>query len=224
VKTQSKGRNESFEQKQRRARTIVKILKKFYPVDKTALTYHEPFQLLIAVILSAQCTDVRVNMVTPALFARFKSIKEFASADQIDLEKYIHSTGFYHNKAKNIIGCCTALLEHHKGIVPQTIEELIQLPGVGRKTANVVLGDAFGKIEGLVVDTHVIRLAYRFGFTTETDPVKIESELMPLIPKKEWFFFSHALIYHGRKICSARTPLCADCMVNHLCPSSTLWY
>jgi endonuclease-3 len=138
------------------------------------------------------------------------------------LESLIHSTGFYHNKAKNIIGCAKALLEHHNGIVPETMEELFQLPGVGRKTANVVLGEAFGKIEGLVVDTHVIRLSNRLGLTKEQDAVKIEKDLMPLVQKKKWFHFSHSLILHGRKICSARKPLCIQCSLSQFCPSSSL--
>ena len=203
-----------------RAKEIWKLLKKLYPENKTALHYTNPLQLLISVILSAQCTDVRVNLVTPTLFARYKTVEDFAFADQKELEKFIHSTGFYHNKARNIIACCNELLSKHNGKVPDTMDELFQLPGVGRKTANVVLGEAFGKIEGIVVDTHVTRLSQRFGFTKETDAVKIENDLMPLIPKKDWFHFSHALIFHGRKICSARKPLCAECTLNKLCPSA----
>ncbi len=203
-----------------RAKHIWKILKKLYPENTTALQYSTPLQLLISVILSAQCTDARVNMVTPALFARFNTVEDFAYANQKEVEAYIHSTGFYHNKAKNIIACCNELLKKHNGQVPPTMKELFELPGVGRKTANVVLGDAFGIIEGIVVDTHVTRLSQRFGFTVETDAVKIEKDLMPLIPKKDWFHFSHALIYHGRKICSARKPLCNNCAVNKYCPST----
>ncbi len=212
---------ETSEQKNQRAAAIVKILLKQYPSDQTALHYGNPFQLLVAVILSAQCTDARVNMVTPQLFARFKTPEDFANANVKELESLIHSTGFYHNKTKNIIGCAMMLLKKHNGIVPQTMEELFQLPGVGRKTANVVLGEAFGKIEGVVVDTHVTRLSNRLGFTKEHDAVKIEKDLMPLIPKKHWYHFSHSLIFHGRKICSARKPLCAECSLNILCPSSS---
>lgn len=212
---------ESFERKKKRATAISRILFKEYPKNQTALRYGNPFQLLVAVILSAQCTDVRVNIVTPQLFARFSTPGDFANAEVKELESLIHSTGFYHNKAKNIIGCAKALLEKHNGIVPQTMEELFQLPGVGRKTANVVLGEAFGKIEGVVVDTHVTRLSNRLGFTKEQDAVKIEKDLMPLIPKKKWYHFSHTLIFHGRKICAARKPLCGECRINTLCPSST---
>jgi endonuclease III len=213
---------ETIDQKSERAGRIFSILRKEYSLQNTALHYTNPHQLLIAVILSAQCTDIRVNLVTPQLFSRFSSVYDFANADIKKLEKLIHSTGFYHNKAKNIIGCCKAILEKHNGIVPQTLKELVELPGVGRKTANVVLGEAFGKIEGIVVDTHVIRLSNLLGFTTEMDAVKIERDLMPIVQKKYWYQFSHALIFHGRKICAARKPLCEKCSINRLCPSSRI--
>jgi endonuclease-3 len=215
-------RKETAEQLKVRATALTKILFKEYPENHTALSYGNPFQLVVAVILSAQCTDARVNIVTPQLFARFSTPSEFVQADIHELESLIRSTGFYHNKAKNIIGCARALLDRHQGIVPQTMEELFQLPGVGRKTANVVLGEAFGKIEGIVVDTHVIRLSNRLGFTMESDPVKIEQDLMPLIPKKKWYHFSHTLIFHGRKICAARKPLCAECSIRRYCPSTLI--
>lgn len=215
-----KKKTESIDEKKRRVRSLLSILTKEYPSTKTALHYGDPFQLLVAVILSAQCTDARVNLVTPLLFSRLATPSDFANADVRELETLIHSTGFYHNKAKNIIACAKALLEKHNGIVPQTMEELHALPGVGRKTANVVLGDAFGKIEGIVVDTHVTRLSNRLNLTVEQDPVRIEKDLMLLVSKKYWFKFSHALILHGRKICSARKPLCQECSVNKLCPSS----
>ncbi|MBI2429742.1 MAG: endonuclease III [Ignavibacteriales bacterium] len=215
-----KKKKETFEEKKERVRSLLKIFTREYPGTKTALQYGNPFQLLVGVILSAQCTDARVNLVTPLLFTRFATPFDFAHADIKELETLIYSTGFYHNKAKNIIACSKVLMEKHHGVVPQTMEELHALPGVGRKTANVVLGDAFGKIEGVVVDTHVTRLANRLGLTKEQDAVKIEKELMSLIPKKYWFKFSHALILHGRKICSARKPLCAQCSVNKFCPSS----
>ncbi|MFA6467547.1 MAG: endonuclease III [Bacteroidota bacterium] len=218
----SHPRKESFDEKRERAGLIARILRKEYPNDHTALQYTEPFQLLVAVILSAQCTDARVNLVTPQLFQRFSTPKDFANADIHELEALIHSTGFYHNKAKNIIGCSNALLKNHRGIVPETMEELYQLPGVGRKTANVVLGEAFGKTEGVVVDTHVIRLSHRLGLTIEQDAVRIEKELMPLLPKKYWYHFSHSLILHGRKICSARKPLCVQCSISSYCPSSSV--
>ena len=213
---------ETQQEKSARARKIISLLQKEYSLHHTALHYRNPLQLLVAVILSAQCTDARVNIVTPALFTRFSTAKDFTSADVKELETLIHSTGFYHNKAKNIIACCKMLIEKHNGTVPQRMDELIQLPGVGRKTANVVLGEAFGKIEGIVVDTHVIRLSNRLGFTRETDAVKIENDLMPLVPKIYWYQFSHALIFHGRRICSARKPLCHECSINILCPSSTV--
>ena len=221
MKTKSISK-ETQEEKSARARKIIFLLRNEYSLQHTALHYRNPLQLLVAVILSAQCTDVRVNIVTPALFARFSSAQDFAEANVKELERLIHSTGFYHNKAKNIIACCKMLIEKHNGIVPQTMGALIQLPGVGRKTANVVLGEAFGKIEGIVVDTHVIRLSNRLGFTKETDAVKIENDLMPLVPKKCWYQFSHALIFHGRKICPARKPLCRECSINTFCPSSTV--
>ncbi len=210
---------ESAEKKRERAEKIAKNLLKEYPSDQTALHYGDPFQLLVAVILSAQCTDARVNMVTPGLFARLSTPHDFAHADVRELEALIHSTGFYHNKAKNIIGCSQSLLQYHNGIVPQTMDELFALPGVGRKTANVVLGAAFGKIEGVVVDTHVIRLSNRLNLTKEVSAVKIEQDLMPLIKKKYWFHFSHSLILHGRKVCSARKPMCTECSILQFCPS-----
>ena len=181
-----KRRKEQAGAKGKRAVIVSKILRKEYPDEQPALHYSNPFQLLIAVILSAQCTDVRVNLVTPQLFAEYATPDQFAKADVHRLESLIHSTGFYHNKAKNIIGCATSLLERHSGNVPQTLDELVRLPGVGRKTANVVLGAAFGKIEGVVVDTHVIRLSNRLGFTNEQDAVKVEQDLIPLIPKRDW--------------------------------------
>ncbi|MCK9408093.1 MAG: endonuclease III [Bacteriovoracaceae bacterium] len=211
---------ESGEQKKHRTAAILNLLLKEYPSDQTALQYGNPFQLLVAVILSAQCTDARVNLVTPELFFRFSTPEDFASADIEELESLIYSTGFYHNKAKNIIGCSKALIQNHQGVVPESMEELFQLPGVGRKTANVVLGAAFGKIEGVVVDTHVMRLSNRLKLSAEQDAVKIEKDLMLIVPKKHWFHFSHSLILHGRKICSARRPLCARCLLSRYCPSS----
>ncbi len=213
---------ESREEKKKRARAVARILLREYPSDEVALHYATPFQLLVAVILSAQCTDARVNLVTPQLFARFAAPNDFAGADVKELEALIHSTGFYRNKAKNIIACAEALLERHHGVVPETLEELVALPGVGRKTANVVLGAAFGKTEGVVVDTHVIRLSNRLGFTEEQDAVKIEFDLMPLITKRHWFHFSHSLILHGRNVCAARKPTCGSCIVSKHCPSSTV--
>ena len=188
-----------------------------YPELKTALNFENPFQLLIATILSAQCTDVRVNLVTPALFAAFPTPHAFAKAKLNQIEKLIQSTGFYRNKAKNIQGAALAIVEHHNGEVPGTLDELVKLPGVGRKTANVVLGDAFG-ITGITVDTHVGRLARRLGLTRHKNPVKVEQVLNKLVPQTEWTRFSHQLILHGRAVCDARKPKCESCTLASLCP------
>lgn len=200
-----------------RARRIVQVLAKTYPAAHCALHYDNPLQLLIATILSAQCTDVRVNMVTPALFARYLDARAFADADPRELETAIQSTGFFRNKARNIIACCKTLAEQYDGQVPRTMEELVPLPGIGRKTANVILGNAFD-VPGITVDTHVGRLSRRLGLTEHTDPVKVERDLMELIPQKEWTMFSHRLIFHGRQICHARRPLCDKCVLAKLCP------
>ncbi|EKD81536.1 MAG: DNA-(Apurinic or apyrimidinic site) lyase [uncultured bacterium] len=200
------------------ATSIIGELKKKYPAPECALMHGTPWQLLVATILSAQCTDKRVNMVTPALFEKYPSPRAFAEAEQGDLEKAIHSTGFFRNKAKNIIACARTLLEKHAGEIPQTLESLTALPGVGRKTASVILGTAFGKAEGIVVDTHVTRLSGRMGLTEQHDAVKIESDLMKIIARKHWIEFSHLLILHGRERCSARKPDCENCEINHLCP------
>jgi endonuclease-3 len=200
-----------------RAVSINDTLRPLYPLAVTALTHANPLQLLIATILSAQCTDARVNMVTPALFARFKTAEDFASCDIAELETLIKSTGFYRNKAKNIRACCAAILEQHEGRVPDSLAALVALPGVGRKTANVVLGDAFGT-PGITVDTHVGRLSRRLGLTRHTDPVKVEFAVMKLVPQAEWTLFSHRLILHGRAICHARNPRCESCPLAGLCP------
>jgi endonuclease-3 len=188
-----------------------------YPDAHCALHHDNALQLLIATILSAQCTDVRVNMVTPALFARYPNAKAFATAQPRELETLIQSTGFFRNKARSIIACCKKIVEEHHGEVPATLEELVPLPGVGRKTANVVLGDAFG-IPGITVDTHVGRLSRRMGLTTHTDAEKVERELMKLLPRKDWTLFSHRMIFHGRQVCGARKPNCAGCALNDICP------
>jgi endonuclease-3 len=200
-----------------RAERIRKILRTRYPDVRTQLDYRTPFELLIATILSAQCTDKQVNAVTPELFRQMPEPRDIADAPIEVLEKLIHSTGFYHNKAKNIKACAKALLETHNGKVPNTLEELVRLPGVGRKTANVVLGAAFG-IPGIVVDTHVARISGRLGFTEQTDPAKIEQNLMTIIPEKEWSDFSLHLVYFGRDICTARKPKCENCPLKTLCP------
>ncbi len=203
-----------------RTREIIRRLKRAYPDSRTALDHSVPFELLIATILSAQCTDERVNIVTKDLFKRYRSPRDYAESDIGELEEMIRSTGFFHAKAKNIVGCCRALVECHNGKVPDTMEELIKLPGVGRKTANVVLGNAFGKAVGIVVDTHVKRLSERLGLSRNSDPEKIERDLMQIVPGKDWIIFPHLLIWHGRKICQARKPKCTECPVNALCPSA----
>jgi endonuclease-3 len=205
-----------------RARKIVARLKQEYPDATCALHHHSALELVVATILSAQCTDARVNMVTPHLFAKYRTAADYAAADPRVLEKEIQSTGFFRNKTKSIIGMAQALVERHRGEVPQTMEELTALPGVGRKTANVILGTWFKKNEGVVVDTHVHRLTRLLELTRQDDPVKIEQDLMEIVPRDDWTWFSHTLILHGRAVCIARRPRCADCVLNRLCPSSTV--
>ena len=195
-------------------------LKSEYPGAKTALDWTNPLELLVATILSAQTTDVRVNAVTPTLFAKYPTAADYAAADPTELEEDIRPTGFFRNKAKSLRGMAHALVDDHGGEVPRTMEDLVALPGVGRKTANVVLGNAFSIDEGVVVDTHVRRLSNRLGFTTHNDPEKIERDLMQTVPKRDWTVFSHLLILHGRSVCKARKPACEDCVVNDLCPSA----
>jgi endonuclease-3 len=202
-----------------RARRIAEGLATLYPDAHCELDYSSPLQLLVATILSAQCTDVRVNQVTPALFARFPSAEALASADPEELEDLIRPTGFFRAKARNIQACCRQLLERHGGKVPSTMEELVELNGVGRKTANVILGNAFN-VPGLPVDTHVTRVSRRLGLTSETDPVKIERDLTGLFPESEWTMLGHRLIFHGRRVCHARTPRCEGCGLAKDCPSS----
>jgi endonuclease-3 len=200
-----------------RAGRIARALARLNPEADCELDHAGPLQLLVATILSAQCTDARVNRVTPALFARFPDAAAFAAAEPRELERLIHSTGFFRNKARLIRACCRALVERHGGKVPATMEELVPLPGVGRKTANVILGNAFG-VPGLPVDTHVARLSRRLGLTAATDPVKIERDLNALLPRKEWTAFGHRLILHGRRVCHARRPQCDGCGLARLCP------
>jgi endonuclease III len=195
-------------------------LKSAYPDARTALDWSNPLELLVATILSAQTTDVRVNSVTPDLFAKYPTAADLADADPTELEEAIRPTGFFRNKAKSLQGMARALVEDHGGEVPPTMEDLVALPGVGRKTANVVLGNAFSIDEGVVVDTHVRRLSNRLGFTSQSDPEKIEKDLIRTVPKEDWTVFSHLLILHGRSICKARKPACGDCVVNDLCPSA----
>jgi endonuclease-3 len=193
-----------------------------YPDAHCALDHRDTFELLAATILSAQCTDARVNMVTPSLFARYPTASELAGAEQEDVEEIIRSTGFFRSKAKSLIGMARALVERHGGEVPRTMDELTALPGVGRKTANVILGNAFGLDEGVVVDTHVARLSHRLGLVTGDDPVKIERKLMKLLPRERWTMLSHLLIEHGRRVCDARKPRCWECVLADTCPSSTV--
>ncbi|HEY6224919.1 MAG TPA: endonuclease III [Gemmatimonadales bacterium] len=215
-----KRRAEAPREQRRRTRSIIARLKREFPDAKCALDHTSPLELLVATILSAQSTDARVNIVTPALFAKYKSAADYAAADPEIFQSEIHSTGFFRNKTKSILGMAQALEERHGGRVPDTMEALVALPGVGRKTANVVLGNAFGKNEGIVVDTHVGRIAGLLRLTRQTDPVKIERDLMELVPRKDWTIFSHLLILHGRKTCIARRPKCGSCRINDLCPSS----
>lgn len=201
--------------------TVIGILRQEYPDALCALTHSSAFELLIATILSAQCTDARVNIVTRDLFQKYRSPADYVAVERAELESDIHSTGFFKNKAKNIQECCRAIIERFGGEVPDTMEELITLAGVGRKTANVLLGNWFGKNEGITVDTHVTRLMNLLGFVQTTNPEIIERELMPLVPKELWTDFTHFIISHGREICIARRPKCHQCSLSHLCPSST---
>lgn len=204
-----------------RARRILSLLKRHYPEARCSLNYSNPLQLLVATILSAQCTDARVNIVTQDLFRRFKEARDFAEVPHAQFEQAIQSTGFFRNKAKAIIGMAKSLVEKHQGKVPCTMEELVQLPGVGRKTANVVLGNAFGMHVGITVDTHVARLSQRLGLTKHTDPVKIELDLMQVVPRNDWTIWSHLLISHGRAICLARKPRCQQCFLANHCPTAS---
>src|SRR3954468_16414462 len=206
--------------KQERAVEIMHRLRKAYPKAKCSLDFTTPFELLIATILAAQSTDVRVNIVTKSLFRKYPGPAAFARASQVEMERDVKQTGFFRNKAKAVIACSKSIVEKHGGEVPRTMEELVALPGVGRKTANVVLSNAMGISVGIVVDTHVARVSGRLGLTANVDPVKIEEDLMKLIPQKEWTNFSHRLIAHGRTICIARKPKCAQCALNDLCPSA----
>ena len=213
-------RSETPVQRRARTRTIITRLHRAFPDAKCALDHTSPLELLVATILSAQCTDARVNLVTPALFAKYRSALDYAAADPRVFEREIQSTGFFRNKTKSILGMAQALVERHDGAVPDTMEQLVRLPGVGRKTANVVLGNAFGKNDGVVVDTHVQRLTGLLRLTRERTPEKIERDLMALVPRRDWTIFSHLLILHGRKTCIARRPRCEECVVNQWCPSS----
>jgi endonuclease III len=200
--------------------TIIRRLKKAYPDAHCALNHTNAFELLIATILSAQCTDARVNIVTADLFRKYRGPRDYLKVPPQELEKDIHSTGFFRNKAKNIQAACARIEDHFNGEVPQTMDELLTLGGVARKTANVVLGNAFGIASGVVVDTHVARLSQRLGLTVHTDPIKIENDLAELVPKRNWVLFPHLMIWHGRQICIARKPRCGECVLNDICPSA----
>jgi len=208
---------ESFQDQSSRARAILSRLKTAYPDAHCELNYSSPLHLLVATILSAQCTDKRVNLVTQTLFKKYRTARDFAQAPLDALEEAVKSTGFYRNKAKNIQGACRALVEKYGGEVPRTMEQLVQLDGVGRKTANVVLGNAFGLAEGIVVDTHVARLSRRLGLTAAATPERIEEDLRRLLPREDWTLAAHLLIWHGRRRCGARKPDCAGCEVKDLC-------
>jgi endonuclease-3 len=205
-----------------RAPEIYRRLAKAYPDAHCALTFDSPFQLLIATILSAQCTDKRVNMVTPALFRRYPTPRALAAADPAELEEIIRSTGFFRSKAKSLIGMAKALEERHDERVPDRMEALVELPGVGRKTANVILGNAYHRNDGIVVDTHVTRVSNRLGLTRDTDAVRIEQDLLPLFPRDQWTMLSHLFIEHGRQRCVARGPKCSECPLSDICPASTI--
>jgi endonuclease-3 len=214
----AKPKRETEAELRSRARKVVRELRKAYPGATCALHHENPLQLLVATILSAQCTDARVNLVTPELFARYPTASDLASAERSDLEERIRSTGFFRNKARSIQGAAQKIVSDFRGAVPRTMEELLSLPGVARKTANVVLGTAFGIADGFVVDTHVFRLSHRLGLAKGKNPSEVEQELMKLIPREDWIDFAHILIHHGRRTCIARSPACERCVVNDLCP------
>jgi endonuclease III len=212
------GRRQQMKSGLERIQAIIARLRKKYPHSRTALTYRTPHQLLVATILSAQCTDKRVNLITPALFHKYRTIVAFAHARQRILEKEIHSAGFFRNKAKHIIAASRMIIKDYNGVVPDSMEQLVTLAGVSRKTANIVLTHAYHKAEGIAVDTHVQRLSFRMGLTREKDPVKIEQDLMSIVPKKDWLDINTLLVDYGREVCTARHPCCQECVVNELCP------
>jgi endonuclease-3 len=213
---------ESATAKAGRAKAVFQRLHRSYPEARCALDHANAYQLLVATILSAQCTDARVNLVTPVFFARYPAPEDLARAERAEVEELIRSTGFFRNKARSLVGMAQALVAEHRGEVPRSMEELRVLPGVGRKTANVILGNAFGINEGITVDTHVTRLSRLLGLTRHDDPVRIERDLMRLFPREDWALLSHLLIFHGRRVCIARRPRCSDCVVADLCPSAAV--
>jgi endonuclease-3 len=205
---------------QQRAKKVIELLEKQFPDAKTALNYTNPLEMLVATMLSAQTTDQRVNIVTQTLFKKYRTAEDYANADLKELEQNVHSTGFYHNKARNLKKCCQLLVERFNSKVPSTMEELLELPGVARKTANIVLYNAYGKIAGIAVDTHVRRLSQRLGLTQQKDPEKIEQDLMQITPKEKWMELTDLLIFHGRQVCIAKKPKCEICVLNKICPSA----
>jgi endonuclease-3 len=219
----AKANTKAIEERRKRVAAILPILKRTYPTAKCSLDYRTPLELLVATILSAQSTDERVNIVTKDLFKKYRKAEDYAKVSQEELERDIHSTGFYRNKAKSLRAMAQALVDRSGGKVPDTMEDLTSLAGVGRKTANVVLGNAFGKNVGIVVDTHVTRLSYRLGLTKHEDAAKIELDLMEVVPQDDWTLFSHLLIFHGRAICQARNPKCEQCPIREYCPSATIF-
>jgi len=222
VRRTLKGRSVGPSDRLTVAKKIVALLKAEYPDAHCELDFRTPYELIVATILSAQCTDARVNMVTPTLFARYPTAKALSEATPAEVEDIIRSTGFFRNKTKSLIGMAQALVVDHGGAVPRTMEELRRLPGVGRKTANVILGNAYGINEGITVDTHVTRLSRLLGLTRHDDPAQIEQDLMLLSPKDHWALVSHLLIFHGRRVCVARRPRCAECVLSDICPSSAV--
>ena len=208
---------ENISSKKQRVCDIIEIFDKVYSDADCTLEYENGLQLLISTQLAAQCTDARVNIVAKDLYKKYPDVYAFVNADELELQQDIKSTGFFRNKARNIIACCQMLINEYDGEIPNTMEDLLRLPGVGRKTANLVLGDFFG-IPGIVVDTHATRLSNRMGFTTNSDPYKIEQDLQKIVPREKWSSFCHQLVYHGREFCSARSPKCDSCPINHLCP------
>ncbi len=219
-RARARKRSESAAARRERVREIIRRLRALYPGATCSLTHADPYQLLVATLLSAQCTDERVNMVTPALFRRYPSPEDLADAKPDELEEMIKSTGFFRNKTKSLLGMAGAVTERYHGRIPDTMEELTALPGVGRKTANVVLGNAFHTNVGVVVDTHVRRLAQRLGLTASDDPEVIEQDLMACVAREDWTDISHMLIYHGRAVCRAQKPRCGECILNDVCPSA----
>ena len=207
-----------------RVRDIIRLLRRHYPASRTALDFRDPFGILVATILAAQCTDERVNKVTPALFRKYPGPADFARADRAELEAMVRPTGFFRNKAKAIIGASQRIVEAYGGVVPDTMEELVTLPGVARKTANIVLSAGYGKAEGIAVDTHARRLSQRLGLSRESDPDKIERDLLAIVPKKDWLDFNSLLVDHGRAVCQARKPRCPECFLRRLCPSAAKFF